>query len=95
MKPNPTPGPWEAKSWTDGVWAVAVVGGRLADISPVALLSAEADARLVSAAPELADALSRCMKVILKFSLGPGPSPDEAQQACDEARAALKKAGLL
>ena len=105
MEAKHTPGPWELDdeagnrpqrgSGGERVWKVVRPrGGLIADVSAwwVATGTARENARLIAAAPELAEA---CQALI---ALVDGPKPVNSNTVADVhvlARAALRKAGVL
>ncbi len=99
---NYTPGPWEAKPRDDSGWDIhAADDGQhilyMGD-DPVELrrdphrkATMDADARLIAAAPEVAEAL----KLIAKADDGANPNPKRALgDVAGHARHVLQKAGL-
>ena len=96
---NWTPGPWRIERSAGGwVRAVCDSDGRCVCYGSIE----DADAALIAAAPELADALRELLRILdaaglLTLSrgvyLGPTVWYVKASDACDYARAALAKAG--
>lgn len=90
-----TPGPWSADWWYheasgQGGWSFSAGGRRLPlcdmEMDPAKDDEPEANARLISAAPEILEAL--------RLLMIEGPDLDEMSwaDACDKARAAIAKA---
>ena len=93
-----TPGPWVAEMPTEGMSyyqpARVVAPNGCGDGCPCEVAGAvmPEDARLIAAAPELAEALAACLPDLKHYAATHGPGPDRRLEA---ALSALAKAGLL
>ena len=85
MSEQYTPGPWRAINIT-GVWIVGRDDGHLLTKIPAGSIDAEANARLIAAAPDLLDALERLVH-LAECNTSPGPN------TLTQARAAIAKVG--
>jgi hypothetical protein len=92
MKTKHTPGPWEYGKPADGgrvnVYADSTMSLRICrvDSGQDIGMDASANAKLIAAAPDMAEALIHMLKTFGK--------PEGQSISCDMARAALTKAGL-
>lgn len=84
-----TPGPWKAINAL-GVWIVGCGDDHLLTKIPAGSVDAEANARLIAAAPELLDALNSLSAVCEQAQLRHGHGV--WSQLLDDARAAIAKA---
>lgn len=98
-----TPGPWNYSfESVDPEWAVVSKGGGAIVANVNADSRKEANARLIAAAPEMAEALLEMIFIVEQYIKDCGPC-DHAVNICvcgenaelDQAKAALKKAGVL
>lgn len=87
---NISPTPWVATGWKRVVVNDAN-GNTLALCPGTALEEYQANARLISAAPELLEALRLMLSMFEKHICGL-PGPDDAADRWDKARAAIDKA---
>lgn len=88
-----TPGPWRYRQITAlSVYAFYIIDGDASLVAEVAMQSEaeEANARLIAAAPELADALEAALDALSNRAGWPEEEPTLVR-----ARAALHKAGRL
>lgn len=83
-----TPGPWRYQEESDAYTHIVRAGDRfLCQLQQDTTGEAEANGRLMAAAPDLADALEALVE--------PCPTQEDYDHAVDGARAALRKAGRL
>ena len=93
-----TPGPWKEGYYTGDIYAELVAGhswSRIAAVTGEAsgLITpdeAEANARLIAAAPDMLEALEQAWHLIHSF--GPKPKDSTYTIVADKARAAIAKA---
>lgn len=96
-----TPGPWEVESGCRTVRATSLPLTAGTGLAPpavaVTVRSVEglADARLIAAAPDLADALDALVRFIYAQARAGCGLPQSWEPPMKEARAALRKAGRL
>ena len=91
-----TPGPWEARQLFSGHWHITAEGGNGMTLASIPAATEEEDnARLIAAAPELAEALANLANMVsgrptsdFQWAVG---EPDRI--VMDRARAALAAAG--
>lgn len=87
-----TPGPWGNHKWNSEEHQISALGGTVAlinhDHSHISDEAADANARLIAAAPDLLAALHRAVNHLIMD----GVSCDDAPQALRQARAAIAKA---
>lgn len=86
MKTEHTPGPWKVREDYAGAQSVVSADAFLARVGPPNTEQAEANARLIAAAPELLEALQGLLAAVEQGTL---PGSGKAQ---DAARAAIAKA---
>lgn len=90
MSAKHTPGPWSTASdpchFDSQTTVVAANGARVAEVTGSAFDEAEANARLIAAAPDLLEA---CKAFVAHYPMGTNPFLDDAFRA---ARAAIARA---